>query len=63
MDFSFYLAFPTCVYLFAINNKYKEALCKACQKLTRKVQDQMCEAKFLHGTIIQTEITCKKISL
>ena len=35
------------MYLFKINEKNRNTLCKICPKLTRKAADQMCETKFL----------------
>ena len=43
----FYLAFPTGIYLFKINNINRETLCEICPKLTRNAPDGMCETKFL----------------
>ena len=47
MDLPFYLAFPTGIYLFKINNKNRTIFCKICPNLTRKVPDQMSATKFL----------------
>ena len=40
-----YLAFPTGIYLFKINNKKRKALSEICPVLTRKAPDQMWETK------------------
>ena len=47
IDLPFYLAFPTCIYLFKINNENRKILCEICLKLIRKATDQMCETTFL----------------
>ena len=47
INLPFYLAFPTGIYLFQINNKIRTILCEICPELTRKEPDQMYETKFL----------------
>ena len=47
MDLPFYLAFPTGIYLFKVNNKDIKTLWEICPKSTRFVPDQMCETKLL----------------
>ena len=47
MDLPFYLAFPTGIYLFKVNNKDIKTLWEICPKLTRIVPDQMFETKLL----------------
>ena len=43
IDVPFYLAFPTVIYLFKINNKNRKAMCKICPKSLV----QMCQTKVL----------------
>ena len=47
MDLPFYLAFPTGIYLFKMNNKSRSTLCEICSKLTGKAPDQMCGTTLL----------------
>ena len=57
-DLPSYLAFPTGIYLFKINNINRETSREICPELTRKASDQMYETKFLQMCSFSIVLTC-----